>query len=159
MDKDFNPYDTVLDESMWMIMTDLNIRSIPNFPEAFEAYITLEVFEDRVFGNSLRFLHDYSDVKEKYRRKQIILNDAYILPSEKSMINAASYYKPDVINVTPDPNSSDVYKAFYRSVKDTFYTYDPANYQAAEGKFIVLYNSDDTSEFQFKDIVYYMECD
>jgi hypothetical protein len=136
---------TPQDESMWMIMTDINIRSVNGFPEAFEAYVTLEPFEDRVFGDSLRFLVGTKDVREKYKRKQLIMNNSYIIPSEKNMVKSASNFEPGVIDVTPDPNVSQLYKDFYKSVKTSLRTYDPSEYEKSGGKFSVLYNAQDFS--------------
>ena len=136
-----NPLLSPEDESIWMIMTDLNVRSIPNFPEAFEVYITLEMFEDRVFGNKLKFLVDYKDLQEKYRRKQEIFGHQYIIPSEKTMLKSAADFKPGIINVTSDPNNSELYKNFYQSVANTFELYYPEQDTKTGGKLTVLYNS------------------
>ena len=126
------------DETMWMIMTDFNVRTIPNFPEAFEANITLEAFEERVFGGGLDFLESYNDVVEKYRRKGTLTNSGYSLPSEKNMLLAEKSYSPGNINIVKDPNKSTLYKDFYQSVKLTFKDYNVADYS---GKFSVLYNT------------------
>lgn len=150
----FDPNKTSVpqDESMWMIMTDINIRSVNGFPEAFEAFITFEVFEDRVFGDSLRFIRTDKDLREKYRRKQLIMNNSYIMPSEKSMLQSASSYTQGVIDVTSDPNDSKLYKDFYMSVKKTLRNYDPGEYEKSGGKFRVLYNTQDFSRDSIRSI-------
>lgn len=154
-----NPFTTAEHESMWMIMTDLNVRSIPNFPESFEAFITFEPFEDRVFGNRMKFLAGYNDVKEKYRRKMTLWGNQYTLPSEKAMLSAAASFEPGVINVTADPKESKIYQEFYQSIQKSFKTYDTATYEKNGGKLTVLYNSFDFSRDSIRRVKTQMEAD
>lgn len=125
-------------ESVWMVMTDLNIRSVPDFPEAYEAYITLEPFEDRVFGSKLHFLKDKDDLIEKYRKKKTLYGEQFILPSETTLNTLSDVYRPSRINVTPDPNQSNLYKTMYKSVQDKLGLYQSGVYN---GKLVVVYNN------------------
>ena len=139
-----------VDESMWMIMTDLNIRSMPGFPESFEMYITLEYFEDRVFGGNMKFLVDYNDVAEKYRRKNTIIGNQYILPSDKSMLTTAKNFMPGKINVTDDPNKSILYQDFYGDLVESFSDYNVTDPNL--GTLGVIYNAQDFSRETLRDI-------
>ena len=138
-----NPLLTAEQESLWMIMTDINIRSIPEFPESFELYLTLEYFEDRVFGNKLEYLVDVSDIQEKYRKKQSVLGNQYVLPSDKSMMESVKSFKSGTINTTIDPNQSSLYHDFYSAVSNSLPNFDinDPNISTLE----VVYNSQDFS--------------
>ena len=145
-----NKFKSATDESMWMIMTDFNVRSIPGFPEAFEAFITLEYFEDRVFGGHMEYLVDKNDLIEKYRKKQTMFNNQYILPSDITIIQTAKNYQGGTLKTTPNPNQSKLYHDFYTSVwsKMPDYVVDDPN----KGLFEVIYNAQDFSRQHLKEI-------
>ena len=99
-----NQFQTPEDESMWMVMTDINIRSVPSFPDTYEAAITFEYFEDRIFGDRLRMLVGKEDVAVKYARKLAINGVNLVSNSDKLKIQKAEDYQDsDQINVTMNP--------------------------------------------------------
>lgn len=110
-----NEFKSPEDESIWMVMTDMNLHSVPGFPETVEAAITLEYFEDRAFGDHLRFLKGKEDVAIKYDKKLFINGSRLPLPSEKFRIQQAELYKTRTnIKVTNDPAESALYKMYYK---------------------------------------------
>lgn len=111
-----NQYAGPEDEAMWMVLTDMNIRSVPGFPDSYEAALTMEYFEDRVFGGRMKLLKTAADVNTKYHRKLKINGSTMVLPSELARIeNISTYKEQGNLKVTADPKNSDLYKNYYQS--------------------------------------------
>lgn len=150
-DKDGNIIYSPEEEAMWMVMTDLSLHSVPGFPELFEASVTMEYFEDRIFGDRLRLLESEKDLAVKYDKKLVINGHNITPPSEKLRISRSERYKArNTIRVTMDPKRSSLYQTYYKTMLKAGGELLPYN-QPEDDRLTVSFNDMDITRSSLKE--------
>lgn len=110
-------HSTPADERIWVALNSINIRSIPGFPNAYEVSLTADYFEDRLYGDRLKYLVDENDLPGKYSGKVSTYYDSPVLIPDRLLTSKLDTAGNKArVKVTTNPASSKLYTNYYRSI-------------------------------------------